>query len=126
MNCIFIASAYDEKWRACSANAPDIEYGNFLTNPVRITKQGPQTLSEIAAVHEELCTMAKHGGQEDEDHEMFPSYLTFTVVCDRQLENFVLNPGRVVNLRKAAEQLTILVMRTSPDGQDQITLDVLD
>ncbi|KAH7385614.1 hypothetical protein BKA66DRAFT_583242, partial [Pyrenochaeta sp. MPI-SDFR-AT-0127] len=70
---IFIAAIY-EAWRARCGNMPDIEFGHFLANPIRITEQGPRTLGKIATAHQAIRNMAERSGLGDEKYEMLASY----------------------------------------------------
>ncbi|KAF2647625.1 hypothetical protein K491DRAFT_614308, partial [Lophiostoma macrostomum CBS 122681] len=124
---IFIGAIY-AAWRARYQRGDDldIEFGHFLATPVRITKQGPQSLGEIATAHQAICDAARKSGQEDETYKMMVSYPQVVLVFDRpaQFEGSAQDDDGILNLRKVAEQLTVLVMRTGAPGQ--VTLDDLD
>jgi hypothetical protein len=127
---IFIAALY-EAWRARCGDMLDIEFGHFLANPVRITKQGPQSLGEIAAAHQTLCDMAKRSDVGDEKHKILMSYPEVIVICDRKAVpsapiDGTMDDDGLVNLRKVAEQLTVLVMLTGASMANQVTLDDLE
>lgn len=122
---IFIAAIY-EAWRARCGDMLDIEFGHFLANPVRITKQGPQSLGEIAAAHQTMCDMAEKSGLADEKYEILASYPAVILICDRKAKGSATDDDGLVNLRKVAEHLTVLVMRTGASLVKEVTLDDLE
>ncbi|KAJ4305130.1 hypothetical protein N0V90_000660 [Kalmusia sp. IMI 367209] len=122
---IYIAAIY-EAWRARCGDRLDIEFGHFLANPVRITKQGPRNLGEIAAAHQTMCNMAKMSVLETEKYEILASYPAVVLICDRKVKESATDDDGLVNLRRVAEQLTVLVMRTDASLENQVTLDDLE
>jgi hypothetical protein len=125
---LWIAASY-EAWRARSGRELDIEFGHFLANPVRITKQGLQSSSEIAAFHLTISDMAKGSGLEDDRHQLLPSYPAVFLVADRGLRQLPADIPRdddgLFSLRDFADKLTILVVRTGALSLDQFTLEEL-
>jgi hypothetical protein len=108
----------------------DMEFGHFLANPIRITQRGPRNLSEIAAVHQNMCNIGKKSGLGDETYEILKSYPAVILICDRNVDGASMGATRdddgLINLRKVAEHLTVLVMRTGASSSHQVLLDDLE
>ena len=124
---IFMAATY-EAWRARCGDELDMEYGHFLANPVRITKRGPKSLSEIAEAHQTLCNIAERCGLADDQYGIQASYPAVVIVCDQKISpvgGFELYEDGLISLRKVAEQLPVLVMRTG-SPLIEVSLDDLD
>lgn len=98
-----------------------LEFGHFLANPVRITKRGPQSLGEITIAHEMLCERARTSGVEDEDHTILEFYPELIVVCDQDIYLPEDEDG-LMNLRKWAEQVTVLVMVTKAASTNRFSI----
>lgn len=47
-----------KQWFLYYNNEPDIEFGHFFADPVRITSSGPKTVAEIVRSHKSLCDQA--------------------------------------------------------------------
>ncbi|KAF2714992.1 hypothetical protein K504DRAFT_457172 [Pleomassaria siparia CBS 279.74] len=122
---IFIAAIY-EAWRARCGDTLDFEFGHFLANPVRIPKPGSQSLDGFAAAHQTMCSMAKESGLADEKYQMLVSYPAVIIICDKRVKQSATGDDGLLNLRKVAEQLTVLVMLTGASSTCQITLDDLE
>ncbi|KAF1851618.1 uncharacterized protein K460DRAFT_270540 [Cucurbitaria berberidis CBS 394.84] len=122
---IFIASMF-EAWRARCGDMLNIEFGHFLANPVRITKQGPQTLGEIAVAHRALCDMAQEKGVGDVKHKILESYPVIILICDQEIKTVGMDEDGLINLRKLAEEMTVLVMHTGTSLPSPITLEGLE
>lgn len=120
---IFITAIY-EAWRTRCGETLDIEFGHFLANPVRITKQGPQSLSEIVTAHRNTCNLAKEYGLGGDEHKVQKSYPAVILVVVRKAEGSATDEDGLVNLRRVTEQLTVLVIRT--DASLTFTLDSLE
>lgn len=52
---IIFAAVYEE-WLRCHNTEPNIEYGHFFANPVRITSTGPSTVRGVIDAHLSLHT----------------------------------------------------------------------
>lgn len=121
---IDMAATY-EAWRARCGDEFDMEYGHYLANPVRITKRGPKSLSEIVEAHQALCNIAKERGLEDDNYRIQASYPSVIIVFDHEKKLGRDEDGRI-NLRKVAEQSSVLVMRTGSSSGIEVSLDDLD
>lgn len=53
------ACAY-KAWFRAHDNAPNIDFGHFFANPIRITSSGPSTVAGILEAHRSLCCQAVH------------------------------------------------------------------
>ena len=53
-----ILGAIYEEWLRCHKNEPNIDYGHFFANPVRITSTGPTTICGVIDAHLSLCKQA--------------------------------------------------------------------
>ncbi|KAF2014995.1 hypothetical protein BU24DRAFT_226278 [Aaosphaeria arxii CBS 175.79] len=124
---VFIASIF-EAWRARCGDEMDIEFGHFLANPDRITKRGPKNLSEIAVAHQAICEMAKAKAidKKYENYEILPSYPAVILIFDRTPNGNEPDEDGYYNLRKNAERVTVLVMKTGASMVDDVTLEDLD
>lgn len=54
---LLFACAYKEWFRA-HGNDPNIEFGAFFANPIRIALSGPRTVAGILEAHRSLCNQA--------------------------------------------------------------------
>lgn len=125
---IILAAIYEE-WVRCHKAEPNIEYGHFFANPVRITSTGPSTIQGVLEAHRALCARASHlidqaGGRADNIIERNPSmyqhyslsslYHAIVVMIDCFLpmpDNQIESDG-FVSLRKVAQNQTVLIART--------------
>ncbi|KAL9016108.1 MAG: hypothetical protein Q9185_006519 [Variospora sp. 1 TL-2023] len=129
-----------EEWRASyPENRPDMEYGHFLANPVRITASGPTTVSGILEAHRSLYSQASallakfqadaglypYGASAF--HDIFkhcsvtPLYPAIVLVVDRMVSK----PDQASNtssdgyirLGKIAQLQSVLMVRTGQEEQ---------
>lgn len=54
---VTFASFY-KKWFRCHNNDPNLEFGHFFANPIRVTSTGPSTTVGIFEAHKLLCNNA--------------------------------------------------------------------
>lgn len=127
---IILAAIYEE-WRRCYNNEPNIEFGHFFANPVRITSTGPSTVAGIIKAHRSLCVQASSlidqaGGRADnvierqpsssQHYSVLPLYHAIIVIIDC-LDSFSHEECRresdgLISLRKIAQHQTVLIART--------------
>jgi len=127
---IILAAIYEE-WRRCYNNEPNIEFGHFFANPVRITSTGPSTVAGIIKAHRSLCVQASSlinqvEGRADnvierqpsssQHYSVLPLYHALVVIIDR-LDSFYHEECRresdgLISLRKIAQHQTVLIART--------------
>jgi hypothetical protein len=127
---IILAAIYEE-WRRCYNNEPNIEFGHFFANPVRITSTGPPTVAGIIKAHRSLCVQASSlinqvEGRADnvierqpsssQHYSVLPLYHALVVIIDR-LDSFYHEECRretdgLISLRKIAQHQTVLIART--------------
>jgi len=129
---IIFAAIYEE-WLRCHNTEPNIEYGHFFANPVRITSTGPSTVRGVIDTHVSLCTQASSltnqaKGQADNIIERLPSslrhysllplYHAIVVIIDR-LDSFDKDckpeSDGFISLRKLAQLQTVLIARTGAE-----------
>jgi hypothetical protein len=127
---IILAAIYEE-WRRCYNNEPNIEFGHFFANPVRITSTGPSTVAGIIKAHRSLCVQASSlinqaKGRADnvierqpsclQHYSVLPLYHAIVVIIDC-LDSFYHEECRresdgLISLRKIAQHQTVLIART--------------
>ncbi|KAL8906886.1 MAG: hypothetical protein Q9207_001741 [Kuettlingeria erythrocarpa] len=128
-----------EEWRACyPENRPNIEYGHFLANPVRITSAGPTTVSEVLDAHRSLCAQTStlstqaHATANERpenipawyaryDHySLTPLYPAIILIMDRvndSAKELSMAKDGFLRLRRFAQLQTILLVRTGDDNR---------
>ncbi|KAI4202022.1 MAG: hypothetical protein LQ346_002044 [Caloplaca aetnensis] len=128
-----------EEWRACyPENRPNIDYGHFLANPVRITSAGPTTVSEVLEAHRSLCaqtstllTQAHAKANERPEnipawyaqynhYSLTPLYPAIILIMDRvndSAKELSTAADGFLRLQRFAQLQTILLVRTGDDEQ---------
>ncbi|KAH5447272.1 hypothetical protein HBI65_205750 [Parastagonospora nodorum] len=82
-----------------------------------IIERGPKMLGAIAEIHLEMCAFAKEYEPEDEKYRMHRSYPQVLLVCDKiSVPEEAKEDGGYDNLKKFAEQQTVLFVRTRAPG----------
>ncbi|WEW61671.1 hypothetical protein PRK78_007163 [Emydomyces testavorans] len=124
---IIFAAIY-EKWIRCHNTQPNIEYGHFFANPVRITSIGPSTVRGVIDAHRSLCAQASRlinqaKGRADniieqhpsssQHYSLLPLYHSIVVIIDRfdSSDTEPESDGHV-SLCKIGERQTVLIART--------------
>ncbi|KAF2185722.1 hypothetical protein K469DRAFT_575322 [Zopfia rhizophila CBS 207.26] len=120
---IVFAAIYEE-WRRCYDN-PNIEFGHFLANPVRVTPTGPSTLQEVVNTHASLCSQANDLSLALEHYSIHPLYPAIVMVCDRLDGEIELQSDGYISLRKVAQKQSVLVVLTGSNGGLPISLENL-
>jgi hypothetical protein len=59
-NSMVMYAAICEEWFRSHKTRPNIEFGHFFANPVRVTSTGPTTVREIIKAHHSICEQATH------------------------------------------------------------------
>ncbi len=113
---LLIFEALSSEWLRCYKGNPNIEYGHFFANPVRITPTGPATVSGILRAHRSLCTQASSISL-PQYHTLLPLYRAIVVIIDRQdwitkANCSTMKSDRLVSVRKLTERQTVLIART--------------
>ena len=123
-----LAAIYEE-WTRSHSMEPNIEYGHFFANPVRITATGPSTIQGVLEAHHSLCAQASRlidqaGGRADniiernpsmsQHYALSPLYQALVVIIDHRIEitDHQIEPDGFISLRKAAQDQSVLIMRT--------------
>ena len=123
-----LAAIYEE-WTRSHNIEPNIEYGHFFANPVRITATGPSTIQGVLEAHRSLCRQASRlidqaGGRADniiernpstsQHYALSPLYRALVVIIDHRIEitDHQIEPDGFISLRKVAQDQSVLIMRT--------------
>lgn len=129
---IIFAALYEE-WFRCHNGRPNIEYGHFFANPVRITSTGPSTVGGVIDAHLSLCTQASRlinqaKSRADNIIEQLPSavqhysllplYHAIVVIIDNfdmPDKDSAFDTDGFVSIRKVAQQQSVLIARTGAE-----------
>ena len=127
---VLFGCAYKEWFRAHD-NAPNIKFGHFFANPIRITSSGPGTVAGILEAHRTLCNQAAYlldmvrQGRADEvplstwphpsNYRLLPLYRAIIIVLDELAPPKVASPHQPVFLDEEAQRQTVLMVLTG-DG----------
>lgn len=111
---IVFAAIYEE-WSRCGE--PNIEFGHFFANPIRITPDGPSTIHAIVNAHARLCVHAsdfvhKTDGEVSRQYLLQPLYHAIVVLLDQLDLSEVPEINGVISLRQYAQQQNVLLVRT--------------
>lgn len=124
---IIFAAIYQEWFRCCNAK-PNVEFGHFFANPIRITSTGPSTVRGVIDAHRSISGRASRlinesfEGRADfvierhpssqEHFSIFPLYHAIVVILDDFDPGFELDSDGFISLRAVARYQTVLVART--------------
>ena len=114
---IVMAALY-EVWLDCHRpEHPAMDFGNFFAASVRITPNGPKTVTEVLEAHGSICAQATTDpyGEDPQKYSLSPLCRAITVMID----SYDITPGSctdpddgLVSLRKVANMQTVLIART--------------
>ncbi|KAI9738859.1 MAG: hypothetical protein M1834_008366 [Cirrosporium novae-zelandiae] len=128
-----MGDAIYEEWLQSYNAEPNIEYGHFFANPVRITSTGPSTIPGVLNAHRSLRTQASSlinqaKGRADniiklfpsnsQHYSLFPLYNAIVVIIDRldyRDKDCKDISTSFVSLRKVAQYQTVLIARTGAE-----------
>ena len=118
---IVFATIYRE-WSQYYDFQPNIEFGHYIANPIRITSNGPSTIRGVLKAHHSLCMqacdlMAKGLASrplrtELRRHDIHPLYKAIILLIDRYEIDFQSDLDGLFSLEDAAQQQTVLIVRT--------------
>jgi hypothetical protein len=124
---LIFAAIYKEWFSYCN-NKPNIEFGHFFANLMRITETGPSTVCGVIDTHRHICTRASRlinesfGGRADlaierhpsnQDHySILPLYHALVVMLDDYDPGDERDSNGFISLDKVAQHQTVLVART--------------
>lgn len=127
---IVFAAIYED-WVRCHNGKPDIEFGHFFANPVRITPTGPTTIRSVMEAHHSLCAQVSdliHHAQRSADgsgkkcplrapqcYSLGPLYRAIIVIVDGRSQHpkvWEIESDGSRSLRKIAQNRTVLIART--------------
>lgn len=120
-------------WYRCHDDNPNIEFGHFFANPVRITSTGPDTIVGILEAHKLLCKNAtslihliergeagevRLGSWPDpKTHTLLPLYRAIIVVLDELVRPpIVTERPRRISLDEQIQRQTVLMVLTGDEN----------
>ena len=114
---IIFATIYEERSRC---KEPDIEFGHFLANPIRILPNGPSTVSAVVEAHDRLCVHASdfvdnNNVEASPCYRLQPLYHAIIVLLDQLVppnQREVDKTSGLISLRRYAQQQSVLLVRT--------------
>ena len=124
------------EWYKEYDSKPNIEFGHFLANPIRVTKRGPETIGGIIKAHASLLEKAKsilHRADQEEsssnilkqvkagDYRIHPLYEALILVVDCNEPGDRMNefrrPDRYIRLQDIAHFQSVVIARTAAEEQ---------
>ena len=123
---IVFATIYRE-WSQYYDSKPNIEFGHYIANPIRITSNGPSTIRGVLKAHHSLCMRAcdliaklepenesafRPLGAEVWRYDIHPLYKAIALLIDRYEIDFRSDMDDLFSLQDAAQQQTVLTVRT--------------
>ncbi|KAL9631021.1 MAG: hypothetical protein Q9164_006116 [Protoblastenia rupestris] len=123
---IVFATIYRE-WSQYYDFQPNIEFGRYIANPIRITPNGPSTIRGVLEAHHSLCMQARNlmakARQDDglvynplrtelRRYDIHPLYKAIILLIDRYEIDFQSDLDGLFSLEDAAQQQTVLIVRT--------------
>lgn len=123
---IVYATIYRE-WSQYYDLQPNIEFGRYIANPIRITSNGPSTIRGVLKAHHSLCMQAcdlitkarQEYGLADKPHrtdlrryDIHPLYKAIILLMDRYEIDFQSDLAGLFSLEDAAQQQSVLIVRT--------------
>ena len=127
---IVFGCAYKEWFRAHD-NRPNIEFGHFFANPIRITSSGPRTVAGILEAHRSLCNQAiylldmiRQGKAEQvhpwtwrdpRNYKLLPLYRAIIEVLDELIPFRDTKPHQPIFLDEEVQRQTVLMILTGDE-----------
>ena len=124
------ACAYKEWFRAHD-NDPNIEFGHFFANPIRVTSSGPGTVAGILEAHRSLCKetvylldLVQQGkaGEvrlstwpDPRNYKLLPLYRAIIILLDELAPFNVTKPHQPVFLDEQVQRQTVLMILTGDE-----------
>ncbi|KAK3167281.1 hypothetical protein OEA41_010408 [Lepraria neglecta] len=121
-----------KEWFRYHNNKPDIEFGHFFANPIRMTSTGPATIGGILEAHQALCdqvstllhNISRGKAREllmgswpnTEHYRMLPLCRAIVVVLDQFEEDTEEEADGSISVDKASLRQTILMVSTGDDS----------
>ena len=118
-------------WYRCHSNNPNIEFGHFFANPIRITSTGPDTIAGILEAHKSLCKNATsifdlieqwEAGEvnlgswpDPKTYRLLPLYRAIIVVLDELVPPNVTKRPTRVSLDEQIQRQTVLMVLTGDE-----------
>ena len=128
-----IAAAIFREWSLCHNSQPNIEFGHYFANPVRIASNGPSTVPGVIKAHSSLCTQAcdvltetKQGKgnihlpvkTELQRYNLHPLYQAIVLIIDRlEIEHLRKRQADgFIGLQYIAQHQNVLIARTGVEA----------
>ena len=120
-----------KRWFRHHNNDPNIEFGHFFANPIRITSTGPKSVTGILEAHKSLCddislTLRKVGQSEPgytsypwpnpQYYKLLPICRAVIAVLDELGPEPDLDPDGFINLNTLSQKQSILIIRTGDES----------
>lgn len=127
---LIFACVYKEWFHAHEID-PNIEFGSFFANPMRITSSGPGTIADILEAHRSLCNQAIYfldiirRGKADKVHpltwpdprnyKLLPLYRAIIVILDEFTPPTIIEPHQPILLDEQVQRQTVLMILTGDE-----------
>ena len=124
------ACAY-KAWFRAHDNVPNIEFGHFFANPIRITSSGPETVAGLLEAHKSLCNQAVHlldmvrqgkakkvrlsTWPDPRNYKMLPLYRAIIILLDELAPFGVTKPHQPILLDEEIHRQTVLMILTGDE-----------
>ena len=128
---LFMFACAYKAWFRAHDNVPNIEFGHFFANPIRITFSGPGTVAGILEAHKSLCNQAVYllamvrQGRADEvclntwpdsrNYKMLPLYRAIIIVLDQFGPFGITKPPQPISLDEEVQRQTVLMILTGEE-----------
>lgn len=127
------------EWAQYYKGTPDIEFGHFIANPIRLGSDGPKSIDDIIYVHKMLCNRVSslldtfqlgviqqqswcHGRVAEEDiwvnprdYKLIPLYRAVILMLDDYGPEAVKSPEGNLSMSQEAQRRTVLMIITGDD-----------
>ena len=115
------------EWLRYHASKPNIEFGHYVANPIRVATGGPSDVQGIIRAHKSLCKQAAElmvkarlenlevrlpGGADLDDYKIQPLYKAVILLVDRFDMDLEPDASGVFDLQKAIHRQSVLIVRT--------------
>ena len=115
------------EWLRYHASKPDIEFGHYVANPIRVATGGPADVQGIVEAHKSLCKQSAEPmvkarqenlqiglprGADLDNYHIQPLYKAVILLVDRFDMDLEPDASGVFDLQKAIHRQSVLVIRT--------------
>ena len=122
-----ISAMINGEWLRYHASKPNIEFGHYVANPIRVATGGPSDVQGIVQAHKSLCKQSAElmvkarqenlrvglpRGANLDDYDIQPLYRPVILVVDRFDMDLEPDASGVFDLQKAIHRQSVLIART--------------